>query len=76
MYQHVDGKTHTVPEQLAPLYTPVKVGRFELAHRIVYAPLTRCRALNTVPQPAAATYYAQRASKGGLMISEVCGSRS
>ncbi len=38
--------------------------------RIVYEPLTRCRAIGTVPQPAAAIYYAQRATKGGLMISE------
>ena len=38
--------------------------------RIVYAPLTRCRALGTVPQPAAQTYYAQRATPGGLMITE------
>ena len=38
--------------------------------RVVLAPLTRCRALGTVPQPAAAEYYSQRATKGGLMISE------
>lgn len=43
---------------------------FLCARRIVYAPLTRCRALGTIPQPAAATYYAQRATKGGLMLSE------
>ncbi|KAK9845295.1 hypothetical protein WJX81_002650 [Elliptochloris bilobata] len=34
------------------------------------APLTRCRALNSIPQPAAAKYYGQRATKGGLIISE------
>ena len=43
---------------------------FNLLCRVVYAPLTRCRAIGTVPQPAAATYYGQRATKGGLMISE------
>ncbi|BDA42129.1 12-oxophytodienoate reductase 1 [Coccomyxa sp. Obi] len=53
-----------------PLLTPWKAGRFELAHRVVLAPLTRCRALGTVPQPAAIEYYSQRATKGGLMITE------
>ncbi|KAL4428356.1 hypothetical protein ABPG75_002445 [Micractinium tetrahymenae] len=55
----------------APLFQPYRLpsGK-ELAHRIVYAPLTRCRALNTIPQPNAAVYYAQRATQGGLMISE------
>ncbi|KAK9806581.1 hypothetical protein WJX73_004673 [Symbiochloris irregularis] len=53
-----------------PLLESVKVGHWQLAHRIVYAPLTRQRAIDNVPQPAAATYYAQRATKGGLMISE------
>lgn len=52
-----------------PLLTSYKMGKFDLAHRMVYAPLTRCRALRGVPQPAAAEYYAQR-STGGLIISE------
>eukprot|EP00878_Enallax_costatus_P021679 GHUV01022969.1.p1 GENE.GHUV01022969.1~~GHUV01022969.1.p1 ORF type:complete len:352 (+),score=70.28 GHUV01022969.1:604-1659(+) len=34
------------------------------------APLTRCRAPNNVPVPDMAVYYGQRASKGGLIISE------
>lgn len=54
-----------------PLFRPYKLpGGQELQHRIVYAPLTRCRALNTIPQPNAAIYYAQRASEGGLIICE------
>lgn len=52
-----------------PLLTPYKIGKFDLPHRMVYAPLTRCRALGGVPQPAAAEYYAQRSS-GGLILSE------
>lgn len=101
------------------LFTPVQVGAHALKHRIVYAPLTRCRAFNNIPQvrrtrqrrgrgrwrgwsrgaaaatlaaarlppalrlrrrsprrphlpsqPAAAKYYAQRATEGGLMITE------
>jgi hypothetical protein len=41
--------------------------------RIVLAPLTRSRAIGFVPQPAAATYYSQRASEGGLLIAEATG---
>ena len=52
-----------------PLLQPWKLGDLELAHRLVYAPLTRCRAINTIPQPAAAEYYSQRAT-GGLIINE------
>jgi len=54
------------------LTTPIKVGRMELLHRIVLAPLTRSRSkLNTLTQtPIHAEYYRQRASKGGLLISE------
>lgn len=52
-----------------PLLTSYKMGKFDLAHRMVYAPLTRCRALGGVPQPAAAEYYSQRSS-GGLIIAE------
>ncbi|KAF4449918.1 NADPH2 dehydrogenase [Fusarium austroafricanum] len=54
------------------LFTPVKVGNNELKHRIVLAPLTRRRAdeKTAVPAPYAKDYYAQRASAGGLLISE------
>ncbi|GBF95506.1 12-oxophytodienoic acid reductase [Raphidocelis subcapitata] len=54
----------------SPLFQPFKVGEAELKHRVVYAPLTRCRAIDTVPVPEMALYYAQRASEGGLMIAE------
>ena len=49
---------------------PLAVGRIQLAHRVVMAPLTRCRALGEVPCSAAAQYYAQRATPGGLIIAE------
>ncbi|KAG1732873.1 NADH:flavin oxidoreductase/NADH oxidase [Suillus paluster] len=54
------------------LFTPIQVGRMNLNHRIVLAPLTRYRAYSThVPGPHAATYYAQRASvPGTLLVSE------
>jgi len=54
------------------LFSPVKLGALELAHRVVMAPLTRMRALQPGDVPGAlnAEYYAQRATKGGLLISE------
>ncbi len=54
----------------ADLFTPVRLGRYELANRIVMAPLTRNRAgAGNVPQTMHAEYYAQRAS-AGLIITE------
>ncbi len=44
-----------------------------LFFRVVMAPLTRCRSYNTIPQPHAALYYSQRATAGGLIISEATG---
>lgn len=34
------------------------------------APMTRCRAINSIPQPAMAEYYEQRATQGGFLITE------
>ncbi|KAL9342305.1 hypothetical protein Peur_065630 [Populus x canadensis] len=56
-----------------PLVTPYKMGKFYLSHRIVLAPLTRQRSYDNVPQPHAVLYYSQRATKGGLLISEATG---
>ncbi|KAJ3527267.1 hypothetical protein NM208_g10783 [Fusarium decemcellulare] len=54
------------------LFNPIKVGAVDLQHRVVLAPLTRRRAdrATAVPADFAAEYYAQRASTGGLLISE------
>ena len=54
------------------LFTPVRIGATELSHRVVMAPLTRMRAElpGNVPNALMAEYYAQRASTGGLMITE------
>ncbi|GLJ43464.1 hypothetical protein SUGI_0903670 [Cryptomeria japonica] len=52
------------------LMFPFKMGPFHLSHRVVLAPMTRCRALNTIPQPAHVTYYSQRTTPGGLLITE------
>ncbi|KAH1066595.1 hypothetical protein J1N35_031582 [Gossypium stocksii] len=56
-----------------PLLTPYKLGKFNLSHRIVLAPLTRQRSYNNVPQPHAILYYSQRTSKGGLLLAEATG---
>ena len=52
------------------LFSPYMMGKFNLSHRVVLAPMTRCRALNGVPQPALAEYYSQRSTVGGFLISE------
>jgi N-ethylmaleimide reductase len=54
------------------LLTPLTLGRIELAHRVVMAPLTRMRAhwRGGAPTAMNAEYYAQRATKGGLLIGE------
>jgi len=52
------------------LCSPLRLGELALPNRIVMAPLTRSRAVEgNVPNPLAATYYAQRAT-AGLIISE------
>ena len=56
---------------MSKLHSPVQVGPFEFSHRVVLAPLTRMRAEEGArPGPLMAEYYAQRASKGGFLISE------
>jgi N-ethylmaleimide reductase len=54
------------------LFAPVKIGPYQLAHRVVMAPLTRMRAEkpSLSPRPLNAEYYAQRATPGGLIVAE------
>lgn len=57
------------------LFKPLQVGSIKLEHRIVLAPLTRMRATKEsegvyVPNDLLVEYYSQRASKGGLLLSE------
>jgi 2,4-dienoyl-CoA reductase-like NADH-dependent reductase (Old Yellow Enzyme family) len=53
------------------LFEPLKLGRYELQHRIVLPALTRFRAdENAVPTDLMKDYYSQRATQGGLLISE------
>ncbi|KAI8145190.1 hypothetical protein BJV82DRAFT_605238 [Fennellomyces sp. T-0311] len=53
------------------LFKPIKIGSTQLEHRIVLAPLTRRRSdKNHVPTTLQQEYYAQRATKGGMLITE------
>ena len=54
-----------------PLFEPVRLGCYDLPHRMVMAPLTRSRARQpgNVPSPLNACYYAQRAS-AALIVTE------
>lgn len=55
------------------LMRPLQLGAHQLKHRIVMAPMTRCRARDTLATAAMQVYYGQRASPGGLLITEgVC----
>src|SRR5580698_3858284 len=57
---------------LHSLFTPCQVGGRDLVHRVVLAPMTRTRAdyATLAPTEQTALYYAQRASPGGLLITE------
>ena len=54
------------------LFTPVQVGAITLKHRIVMPPLSRLRAEwpSGVPSDLMREYYSQRASDGGLILTE------
>jgi len=58
--------------KLPSLFSPLKVGPYQLSHRVVMAPLTRMRAERDsfAPRPLNAEYYGQRATKVGLIIAE------
>src|SRR5215212_6561496 len=56
--------------EIETLFSPYQLGDLHLNNRMVLSPMTRSRALEgNVPNPLAATYYAQRAS-AGLQITE------
>ena len=54
------------------LFTPVQLGSLNLKHRVVMAPLTRSRAEQPggIPGDMMVQYYSDRASDGGLIVSE------
>jgi len=51
------------------LFSPTQFGDLKLQNRIAMSPLTRCRAINNIPNELMAEYYGQRASVG-LIITE------
>jgi len=53
------------------LFTTQRVGPYELSHRVVHAPMTRLRAdADDSASTMMVEYYRQRASEGGLLITE------
>ncbi|KAJ3677101.1 hypothetical protein LUZ60_002825 [Juncus effusus] len=54
----------------ASLFSPYQMGPFRLSHRVVLAPMTRCRAINGIPREGNVVYYEQRSTQGGLLITE------
>ena len=74
--------SRTSPEAFRPLsdtilFKPLKLGALELEHRVVMGPCTRMRTPKEsdgvcVPGDINVEYYAQRASKGGLQLTEAC----
>lgn len=56
------------------ILSPIKIGNVQLGHRVVLAPLTRLRStVKGVPTDMQLEYYKQRASKGGLLLTECAG---
>jgi N-ethylmaleimide reductase len=54
------------------LFTPVQIGPITLKHRVVMPPMSRLRAQpgTGIPSDLQREYYTQRASEGGLIITE------
>lgn len=53
------------------LFSPIALGPYQLEHRVVHAPMTRLRSeADDSPSAMMVEYYSQRASKGGLLITE------
>jgi N-ethylmaleimide reductase len=65
-------ETSTRIDAMTTLFSAVTIGPISLKHRIVMAPLTRSRSKQPgkVPGDLMVEYYSQRASDGGLIISE------
>ncbi|HBE21223.1 MAG TPA: alkene reductase [Cyanobacteria bacterium UBA11149] len=51
------------------LFSSIELGENLLQNRIIMAPMTRLRAIDSIPTPLMAQYYAQRAT-AGLIITE------
>jgi len=51
------------------IFSKFKIGDLELSNRVVMAPMTRCRAIDNIPNDLMVKYYSDRAS-AGLIITE------
>jgi N-ethylmaleimide reductase len=58
---------HDVMNTPIDLFSPVKLGSHTLANRMVMAPMTRLRAIDSIPKPMMVNYYTQRASAGFII---------
>lgn len=61
--------SESTPQTGSPLLSSFQLGPLHLPNRIVMAPLTRNRAVGTIPNALMAEYYTQRAT-AGLLITE------
>ncbi|KAJ3180857.1 hypothetical protein HDU85_003942 [Gaertneriomyces sp. JEL0708] len=52
------------------LFSPIRVGTMNLQHRVVMGPMTRSRSPGEVANDLNAEHYGQRATPGGLLITE------
>jgi N-ethylmaleimide reductase len=60
-----------MPNDVPNLFAPFRLGAIDLTHRVVHAPTTRLRADDDhSPSAMMLDYYRQRASTGGLIITE------
>ncbi|GJC77456.1 flavin oxidoreductase hxnT [Colletotrichum liriopes] len=60
----------STPRANNKLFSPLRLGRMNLEHRVIMSPLTRLRCPGSIPTPVVTEYYTQRATKGGLLITE------
>src|SRR5260370_8678308 len=72
LHSGIDGHFSGADMNFSLLFSPLKIGPYQLKHRLVMAPLTRMRAEkpSLAPRPLNVEYYAQRATPGGLIIAE------
>ena len=62
---------HKPPSDVGMLFSSFAIGEILLSHRVVHAPTTRLRANpDQSPSEMMVEYYSQRASPGGLIITE------
>lgn len=59
-----------IDKRHSKLFTPLRIGDITLKHRVIMAPLTRTRCFEHIPTDMVVEYYSQRATDGGLLISE------